>query len=341
MVPVSLLSAPPATSAPRAPSSPLEGTARSRRTDGIVADLRRVQPKSSDSRGLTVTLIETNAGVARSMASRYRNRGIDLDDLEQVALLGLTKAAQRFDPGAGHDFLSYAVPTVRGELRRHFRDAGWMIRPPRRVQDLQGRISRAQHELEASLREVEALIATLQAEADATRAVASGLLSGSGALDEALGVFDLFDAPASALPTPPTPAPNVVRPGEPYAPPYAAVQGWLERQLEHDYIAGLALFTENADTLTAGVLPTAAKTLGRAVRLARRRANALGERLAQGSAASLAVETQGYTMLVFWPTRTRSLALITHAPTWRGAARQTVEDALPELTALLQAPVPN
>ena len=153
-------------------------------------------------------------------------------------------------------------------------------------------------------------------------------------------MFDLFDAPASALPTPSAPAPTA-RLGEPYAPPYAAVQGWLERQLEHDYIAGLALFTENADTLTAGVLPTAAKTLGRAVRLARRRANALGTRLAQGSAASLAVETQGYTMLVFWPTRTRSLALITHAPTWRGAARQTVEDALPELTALLQTPVPG
>ncbi len=151
MVPVSLVSAAPATSAPRAPSSSLEGTARSRRTDGIVADLRLVQPQSSDSRGLTVTLIETNAGVARSMAGRYRNRGIELDDLEQVALLGLTKAAQRFDPGAGHDFLSYAVPTIRGELRRHFRDSGWMVRPPRRVQDLQSRISRAQDELEARL----------------------------------------------------------------------------------------------------------------------------------------------------------------------------------------------
>ena len=111
-----------------------------------------MQPQSPDSPYASPsTLIETNAGVARSMASRYRNRGIDLDDLEQVALLGLTKAAQRFDPDAGHDFLSYAVPTIRGELRRHFRDAGWMVRPPRRVQDLQARISRAQDELEAAL----------------------------------------------------------------------------------------------------------------------------------------------------------------------------------------------
>lgn len=96
-------------------------------------------------------LIRDNIQVARSMASRYRNRGIDLDDLEQVALLGLTKAAHRFDPDAGHDFLSFAVPTVRGELRKHFRDFGWTIRPPRRIQDLQSRIGRAQSELEAVL----------------------------------------------------------------------------------------------------------------------------------------------------------------------------------------------
>ncbi|CAM3660519.1 sigma-70 family RNA polymerase sigma factor [Nocardioides zeicaulis] len=96
-------------------------------------------------------LIRDNIPVARSMASRYRNRGIDLDDLEQVAMLGLTKAAHRFDPDAGHDFLSFAVPTVRGELRKHFRDCGWTIRPPRRIQDLQSRIGRAQSELEAVL----------------------------------------------------------------------------------------------------------------------------------------------------------------------------------------------
>lgn len=92
-------------------------------------------------------LIAQHIALARSMAARYRNRGIDLDDLEQVALLGLTKAARRFDGDAGHDFLSYAVPTVRGELRRHFRDAGWTIRPPRRIQELQARIAAAQEEL--------------------------------------------------------------------------------------------------------------------------------------------------------------------------------------------------
>lgn len=132
------------------PAQPLEGKARARRTDAIVCDLRDVR-RTADAHELTRQLIETNAAVARSMASRYRNRGIDLDDLEQVALLGLTKAAQRFDPAAGHDFLSFAVPTIRGELRRHFRDFGWMVRPPRRVQDMQTRISGAQEELESKL----------------------------------------------------------------------------------------------------------------------------------------------------------------------------------------------
>ena len=96
-------------------------------------------------------LIEANVTVARSMAARYRNRGIDLDDLEQVALVGLTKAAQRFDATAGHDFMAYAAPTIRGELRRHFRDSGWMIRVPRRLQELQARIATAEQDLLAAL----------------------------------------------------------------------------------------------------------------------------------------------------------------------------------------------
>ena len=123
---------------------------RARRTGVIVAELGGAISQERR-RALVDELIEANVPVARSMAARYRNRGIDLDDLEQVALIGLVKAARRFDAAAGHNFLSYAVPTVRGELRRHFRDSGWMIRVPRRVQQLQARIKVAQHELEAQL----------------------------------------------------------------------------------------------------------------------------------------------------------------------------------------------
>ncbi len=123
---------------------------RASRTTSIVDEMR-AGTSESRRRELVDELIEANVGVARSMAARYRNRGIDLDDLEQVALVGLVKAARRFDATAGHDFMSYAVPTVRGELRRHFRDSGWMIRVPRRVQQMQARIREAQHELEAQL----------------------------------------------------------------------------------------------------------------------------------------------------------------------------------------------
>ena len=89
--------------------------------------------------------------LAHAEAARYRNRGVPLDDLRQVAALALTKAARGFDVTTGHDFLSYAVPTIRGELRKYFRDHGWMIRPPRRVQELQSRINVADGELSYEL----------------------------------------------------------------------------------------------------------------------------------------------------------------------------------------------
>jgi RNA polymerase sigma-B factor len=135
----------------RTSSTPTECHDRSRRLDRVVSPVHADEPRTLPARLLVNELIEANVGVARSIASRYRNRGVDLADLEQVALLGLIKAAQRFDADAGHDFLSYAVPTIRGEVRRHFRDAGWMVRPPRRVQELQARIRRSHSDLEVQL----------------------------------------------------------------------------------------------------------------------------------------------------------------------------------------------
>ena len=88
-------------------------------------------------------VILVNRVVAVAVAARYRNRGIDQEDLEQVALEGLTKAVRRFDLHSGNDLLTYAVPTIRGELQRYFRDFGWAVRPPRRVQELQWRIGAA------------------------------------------------------------------------------------------------------------------------------------------------------------------------------------------------------
>jgi RNA polymerase sigma-B factor len=96
-------------------------------------------------------VILLNAPVARSIASRYRRKGVDEDDLEQVAYLGLVKAANGYRPDASTAFLSYAVPTIRGELKRYFRDCAWTVRPPRRVQEMQGSIAAAEPQLTQQL----------------------------------------------------------------------------------------------------------------------------------------------------------------------------------------------
>ena len=79
-------------------------------------------------------LVEHYLPLARRLAARYRNSGEAQDDLEQVASLGLVKALDRFEPGVG-PFARYAVPTIVGELKRHFRDKGWGVRVPRYLQE--------------------------------------------------------------------------------------------------------------------------------------------------------------------------------------------------------------
>lgn len=91
--------------------------------------------------------VRLNMGVAVEIARRYHGRGIAGDDLDQVSCLGLVKAVRGFDPSHGSDFLSFAVPTMRGEIRRYFRDFGWTVRPPRSVQELQAKITAAESEM--------------------------------------------------------------------------------------------------------------------------------------------------------------------------------------------------
>ncbi|MGI9023110.1 MAG: RNA polymerase sigma factor SigF [Acidimicrobiales bacterium] len=86
-------------------------------------------------------LITAHIGLAEYLARRFTNRGEPLDDLVQVASLGLLKAVDRFDPDRGLEFSTYATPTIVGELKRHFRDKGWAVRVPRRVQELHLRLA--------------------------------------------------------------------------------------------------------------------------------------------------------------------------------------------------------
>jgi RNA polymerase sigma-B factor len=96
-------------------------------------------------------LIEQNMPLARSLAVQYRHAREPLEDLCQVAMLGLVKAVDRFDPDRGIAFASYAVPTILGELRRHFRDRTWIIHLSRGTQEAIARVERATEELRQRL----------------------------------------------------------------------------------------------------------------------------------------------------------------------------------------------
>jgi len=96
-------------------------------------------------------VVELNLEMARGIARRFRGRGAEADDLEQVAYLGLVKAAHHYRLDADTPFIGFAIPTIRGEVKRYFRDCAWTVRIPRRLQEMQGTIASKLPELEQEL----------------------------------------------------------------------------------------------------------------------------------------------------------------------------------------------
>ncbi|WP_250281773.1 MULTISPECIES: RNA polymerase sigma factor SigF [unclassified Frankia] len=96
-------------------------------------------------------LVRMHLPLVEYLARRFRNRGEPLDDLTQVATIGLIKSVDRFDPERGVEFSTYATPTIVGEIKRHFRDKGWAIRVPRRLQELKLSLTKATSELSQTL----------------------------------------------------------------------------------------------------------------------------------------------------------------------------------------------
>ena len=96
-------------------------------------------------------LVFSHLGMVRQLASRFSNRSEALEDLVQVGIIGLIKAIDRFDPDRGVEFSSFAVPTIVGEIKRHFRDKTWAMRVPRRLKDLNVAVGRAVEELTVEL----------------------------------------------------------------------------------------------------------------------------------------------------------------------------------------------
>ena len=122
-------------------------------TDGPTPalDERLVRFAATRDRALRNEIVEDHIGLAHHFASRYRRSASDDEDLRQVALLGLVKALDRFDPDRGVAFSTFAGRTIDGELKRHFRDQTWALRVPRSVKDLHVSVRRASEELEQRL----------------------------------------------------------------------------------------------------------------------------------------------------------------------------------------------
>lgn len=113
----------------------------------------RLQQSGSpeESERIVEQVVHLYLDLCTTMAGRYDGRGIEHDDLVQVARLALVKAVRRYEPGHAPSFAAYAVPTISGELKRWFRDRGWVVRPPRRLQELRVNLQSVRAELEQQL----------------------------------------------------------------------------------------------------------------------------------------------------------------------------------------------
>jgi RNA polymerase sigma-B factor len=120
---------------------------RAMRTAPLFAELATLEKTDPRRERLREILVEEHLPLVRHFARRFSNRGEPFDDLLQVGTLGLIAAIDRFDPTRGVEFLSFAVPTITGEIKRHFRDQGWSVRVPRRLQELHLSLNAAVGEL--------------------------------------------------------------------------------------------------------------------------------------------------------------------------------------------------
>ena len=129
------------------PASPTPGSERGSAEYAHLAPLfeklRALSDDHPDRAALRAELVTGHLPVVQHIARRFANRGEPVDDLEQAGTVGLINAVDRFEPDRGVDFLSYAVPTITGEVRRHFRDRTWAMRVPRRLKEMQAAINGA------------------------------------------------------------------------------------------------------------------------------------------------------------------------------------------------------
>lgn len=117
----------------------------------LFSELAALDPDDPARLPLRDALVQLHAGLAYSIARRYAGRGQPDEDLQQVAMIGLLKSVDRFQPDRGIEFSSFATPTIRGEIRRFFRDASWAVHVPRGLRELAVQIPAVVEELTARL----------------------------------------------------------------------------------------------------------------------------------------------------------------------------------------------
>ena len=155
-------------------------------------------------------LVVSHLNLVRYLASKFKNRGEPLDDLVQVGTIGLIKAIDRFDPARGLEFTTYATPTIMGEIKRHFRDKGWSVRVPRRLQELSAKVNQVTEELTHELHRspsvseiaerADASVEDVLEAMESSSAYSSVPLEGAGdGDDDAPSVIDQYAAEDAAL----------------------------------------------------------------------------------------------------------------------------------------------
>jgi RNA polymerase sigma-B factor len=133
----------PVTEADLAPSKIAHAVPDRARARELFERLKRLPEDDEERLQIRAELVELHLPLVEYLARRFRNRGEWLDDLTQVATIGLIKSIDRFDLDRGVEFSTYATPTIVGEIKRHFRDKGWAVRVPRRLQELKLALTKA------------------------------------------------------------------------------------------------------------------------------------------------------------------------------------------------------
>jgi RNA polymerase sigma-B factor len=113
----------------------------------LFTELKAAEQTSSEYRRIRDELVTLHLPLVRYLAYRFAGRGEPADDLLQIGIIGLLQAIDRFDPDRGLEFSTFATPNIAGEIKRHFRDRGWMVRVPRRLQEMQGELATAVNDL--------------------------------------------------------------------------------------------------------------------------------------------------------------------------------------------------